>query len=209
MTKPKPTHRSFGPGGWVDESVPDLSKLLGPFGVDLEEFRTWLAPRLGKLRSDAEIKVQMPTPEAEREAVRDFLAHIRGVLQGIIPKRLPPIASSRMLYVAHQAGIHWYDMTEHLQTDLLHLEYVGSRVLAELEGVRGKAGRPSAAARDRLLADTAAKLLDACGKAEVAGSVAHDVLHECGISFPTKKGAKASDKTSTIKKATRRGNKSR
>ncbi len=169
--------------------APDLSSVLTPvLGVDPAAFSEWLLSPLTRYHLGEQVRAQATTRKGEIAALDALEANIRTTCGMLGFGSLPPVAEALMndgMYRAH--GELVYEITERLLPDLYRLlALVGqSRTLIRDAGPQ-RAGRRPNAPRDRLLRDVLAKLSEAGLKAEVARSVAEQVLVLCGVPVPAR-----------------------
>jgi hypothetical protein len=202
MATKKPTAQL---GVWIDETVPDLSVVLKGI-ADPRDLADWLGPKLGQLRFHTAMK--RPSADDEREALASFRSALIELRRLLAPDGLPAYPAARLkAIVLLRGGLQWHDEVSKLTNTLDVLEFATAMTEREWAGLSSKTGRPSAAARDKLLTETAEWLLPAChGKQGAARQVARQVLQACGLAFPT---GTVKDPDSTVNKAARRGKNSR
>lgn len=197
--------RAFAIGYWENSTVPDLSNLLDPIGVNQQTFSSWLGSQLANIRGAAEVRRQLPTTGDEREWAELFLNHVRQLRRAMSGGSMPPRTAAHLHAALMHMGMKPGEVEERLHDDLIRLEVGVARALQKIPPTALKAGRPSTLERDTLLAATAARLLVDCGgKKELARKVAREVLERCGFRFP----GTASEQASTTRKAASRGKKS-
>lgn len=200
MTKPKTTTRSFNLGWWVDETVPDLTGLLAPHGIDANEFIAWLGPQLGVYRGSLSVKALMPTRGEELAAVQQLAKDLAAVMAHLAPGRIPPVAASQLLLALHKAGGNWHEMADRVHTDLVVMHWAAQHVAGKLEQRPAKRGRKANAARDALLSRVIDHVRRPGMSAPDVRSLASGILAACGVET-----LEEFTDDDTLKRAARRG----
>lgn len=201
MTARKPAGaKALAPiGYWADETVPDLSMLLAPHGIDAGKFAAWLGPQLGSYRGNLTVKALTPTPGEEREAVHQLVKDLAAVLAHFAPGRIPPVAASQLSLALYKAGKSWHDVYKDLYMDLVTMHWAAQQVAAKLESWPSKRGRRASTARDALLSGVIDRVRQHGVDAAQARALASRILETCRVETPE------SGDDETIKKAALRG----
>jgi hypothetical protein len=186
-------------GYWVDETVPDLSTLLAPHGIDADEFGAWLGPQLGVYRGSLSVKALLPTRSEELAAVQQLATDLAAVLAHLAPGRIPPVAASQLLLALHKAGGNWHEMAERVQADMVVMHWAAQHVAGKLEQQPAKRGRKANTARDALLSRVIDRVRQPGMDAAQARALSSRILEACRVETPE------SGDDETIKKAALRG----
>lgn len=174
-------------GAAIALRAPDLSDVLTPgLGIDPAAFSEWLVTPLTRYHLDEQLRAQATTRKGELAALDALEKGIHATCDAISGDGLPPVAAALMddtLYRSH--GELACDLTERVLPDLHRLlVLVGQARTTIRDAGPQRVGRRPSAARDRLLRAVLSKLRDAGLKAEIARSVAEQVLIRSGVAVP-------------------------
>jgi hypothetical protein len=190
--------------GWLDPTLPDLQNLLASHPeIDAPAFLQWLGERMAIYRANATMVENDTRPQHEREYVERMQAQVRD-LRHLLSSSVVPTASEcdLALYYRRWRDEQWHDVAKRLRDDLRHLALALASIDLNGEHYVGKAGRPSMALRDSLLADVVQTLRDAPMKADPARAIAAEILDRCGVPVPLVKRA---DNTRAVRRAASKG----
>jgi hypothetical protein len=195
--------RSAVPFTWRDESVPaELAEVLQPHReVDAVAFTAWLGPQLGDYREHAASSAGDVTAEDERAYLLQLEAAAAGLRELLRATAAGPRATARL----HEAGkalrIGWRPLRDAQRAPLKVIERLARAAWADMRP--GRAGRPSATARDRLVAAVVDRLREhGITKSEAALQLAGEVLRACGVPAPA---ASPKDRNRSARRALAKG----
>lgn len=174
-------------GAAVALRVPDLSEVLTPgLGIDPVAFSEWLLLPLTRYRIDEQIRAQATTRKGELAALDALERNIRTACDLLGFGSLPPVAEALMNDISYRArGEQLHEISERVLPDLHRLLVLVEQARSTiLDAGPQRAGRRPNTARDRLLREVLAELRESGLKAEVARSVAEQVLVRCGVPVP-------------------------
>lgn len=192
--------------GWTDVSVPDLSDLLTPHAeIDGAEFALWLGQKLGYYRASVKATAAKPTAVDERDSAAAVLAAAQALQRAIGGEAMTPLCEAHVYSAARACGADWFTFRKNLQMQLQRLQLFVSVAGPALSDLSSKTGRPSAMARDVLLAAVVERLRQVM-KADPARHLAQQILQRCGVPMPS---SPAADKTDAIRRAVRKGGQKR
>lgn len=192
-----------GFGYWADERVPDLAHILAPYEIDATAFAAWLGPQLGEYRGMRAFRVA--SASRARGVVGEDLEYLERVLQGIRAAQIALRPGGEAFFVAphlvaeaHLRDTNWTEVLARVSSDLVTLQVIVSAVHKRFAAApRSVGGRPTAAARDALLANVVNRLRQSPRiTVSTARELAERVMIHCGIPTP--------DGPDSTKRATKR-----
>ena len=169
-------------GWWVNETVPDLGKILTPgLGVDSAEFARWLGPHLGQYRGVMHVRESMPSRGAELDFTKEAIAAIAAAEKILGPRSIPDRVDAETAYQGLVAEINWLEFRERLARDLRLARLLMQKTVTKLAAAPARPGRKKDVARDRLVAAVVDQLQTRGLKADLARNLAREVLRACDV----------------------------
>jgi len=166
-------------GGWVNESVPDISDYLEGLNIDCDEFTQWLGVLVGRYRFEQEHR--FPNASTEKKELDEYIKTLEKMIGYSFYGGLPPVVQSEFNYRALKAGINAIEFQESLRKNLTYALVIAKGVQAKARRWKSPRGAPKQTTRDQLVAAVVERLKPHCQNLTDARCRTEDILQACGI----------------------------
>lgn len=170
-------------GGWVDESVPDLTEQLKGLDIDYVEFMQWLGVLLGRYRFYQ--KHKYPNAKTETAELDRYITSLEKVIQYHSPGELPPAICTEHDQQVLDYGINPSEWRRTLREMLTSELAFARKVKAKAKRWKSPRGAPQRTLRDELISELFSKLKEAGATAADARQRVEAILVACQIHAPT------------------------